>query len=209
MGRTLLSSGSSSGTSPPSDTATIASPGGVPERPKGTGCKPVGSAYGGSNPPAPIRWRAERSRFGGVDVLASAGAGLRELRAGHAGGFSALRELRCSSRGFSVLDVRGTESGFRSLLRSSGFHGRLGGGGSGGCAGADPSVSPATSGGDRAVRRDGREVRRRCRDGGVWCPDHARGRRGAGGQDRATHPRGNRGAERGRSEPLAPGQDRG
>ena len=28
---------------------------GVPERPKGTGCKPVGSAYGGSNPPAPIR----------------------------------------------------------------------------------------------------------------------------------------------------------
>jgi hypothetical protein len=27
--------------------------GGVPERPKGTGCKPVGSAYGGSNPPAP------------------------------------------------------------------------------------------------------------------------------------------------------------
>jgi hypothetical protein len=31
----------------------MASPGGVPERPKGTGCKPVGSAYGGSNPPAP------------------------------------------------------------------------------------------------------------------------------------------------------------
>ena len=26
----------------------------MPERPKGTGCKPVGSAYGGSNPPAPI-----------------------------------------------------------------------------------------------------------------------------------------------------------
>src|SRR3954447_11847406 len=34
--------------------ATMAAPGGVPERPKGTGCKPVGSAYGGSNPPAPI-----------------------------------------------------------------------------------------------------------------------------------------------------------
>src|SRR3954465_12282272 len=33
--------------------ATIRAPGGVPERPKGTGCKPVGSAYGGSNPPAP------------------------------------------------------------------------------------------------------------------------------------------------------------
>src|SRR3954468_9488232 len=32
---------------------TMRSPGGVPERPKGTGCKPVGSAYGGSNPPAP------------------------------------------------------------------------------------------------------------------------------------------------------------
>ena len=35
--------------------ATIGRPGGVPEWPKGTGCKPVGSAYGGSNPPAPIR----------------------------------------------------------------------------------------------------------------------------------------------------------
>src|SRR6266566_1933550 len=38
---------------------TMRSPGGVPERPKGTGCKPVGSAYGGSNPPAPTlcpRW---------------------------------------------------------------------------------------------------------------------------------------------------------
>ena len=29
-------------------------PGGVPERPKGAVCKTVGSAYGGSNPPAPI-----------------------------------------------------------------------------------------------------------------------------------------------------------
>ena len=28
--------------------------GGVPERPKGAGCKPAGLAYGGSNPPAPI-----------------------------------------------------------------------------------------------------------------------------------------------------------
>src|SRR5215207_1935936 len=28
-------------------------PGGVPERPKGTGCKPVGSAFRGSNPLAP------------------------------------------------------------------------------------------------------------------------------------------------------------
>ena len=33
--------------------ARLPRPGGVPERPKGTGCKPVGSAYGGSNPPAP------------------------------------------------------------------------------------------------------------------------------------------------------------
>src|SRR5262245_19778254 len=38
----------------PSAKATMRHPGGVPERPKGTGCKPVGSAYGGSNPPAPI-----------------------------------------------------------------------------------------------------------------------------------------------------------
>ena len=31
-----------------------ARPGGVPERPKGTGCKPVGSAFRGSNPLSPI-----------------------------------------------------------------------------------------------------------------------------------------------------------
>jgi hypothetical protein len=35
--------------------ATMGRPGGVPEWPKGTGCKPVGSAYGGSNPPAPTK----------------------------------------------------------------------------------------------------------------------------------------------------------
>jgi hypothetical protein len=35
--------------------------GGVPEWPKGTGCKPVGSAYGGSNPPAPIHHSFIRS----------------------------------------------------------------------------------------------------------------------------------------------------
>jgi hypothetical protein len=38
-------------------------PGGVPERPKGTGCKPVGSAYGGSNPPAPTVSMGENARF--------------------------------------------------------------------------------------------------------------------------------------------------
>jgi hypothetical protein len=32
----------------------------VPERPKGTGCKPVGSAYGGSNPPAPTDSTVDR-----------------------------------------------------------------------------------------------------------------------------------------------------
>ena len=37
-------------------------PGGVPERPKGTGCKPVGSAYGGSNPPAPTQIMPESHR---------------------------------------------------------------------------------------------------------------------------------------------------
>ncbi len=37
--------------------------GGVPERPKGTGCKPVGSAFGGSNPPAPTH-RSCGTRYG-------------------------------------------------------------------------------------------------------------------------------------------------
>ena len=34
-----------------SSSEAIFSFGGVPEWPKGTGCKPVGVAYGGSNPP--------------------------------------------------------------------------------------------------------------------------------------------------------------
>ena len=36
--------------------ATMAAPGGVPERPKGTGCKPVGSAFRGSNPLSPMTY---------------------------------------------------------------------------------------------------------------------------------------------------------
>src|SRR5262249_35108889 len=42
--------------------------GGVPEWPKGTGCNPVGSAYGGSNPPAPIN-AGEHLRFSPADPL--------------------------------------------------------------------------------------------------------------------------------------------
>src|ERR687888_1917347 len=48
-------------------------PGGVPERPKGTGCKPVGSAYGGSNPPAPIYSSPVRDL--GADTAVSGSAG--------------------------------------------------------------------------------------------------------------------------------------
>ena len=60
VGRPLAHSGD--GERAHSTEATIPrSKGGVPERPKGTGCKPVGSAYGGSNPPAPIH-DADRSR---------------------------------------------------------------------------------------------------------------------------------------------------
>src|SRR6266487_4428038 len=49
-------------------------PGGVPEWPKGTGCKPVGLAYGGSNPPAPTT-RDPRLVFVAIrvrDIAASA-----------------------------------------------------------------------------------------------------------------------------------------
>jgi hypothetical protein len=54
-------------------------PGGVPEWPKGTGCKPVGSAYGGSNPPAPIRTDACRSvcRSAGIRSCARRGPSFR------------------------------------------------------------------------------------------------------------------------------------
>ena len=46
------------------------SPGGVPERPKGAGCKPAGSAYGGSNPPSSTSRFSDRGQSAG-------GAGLR------------------------------------------------------------------------------------------------------------------------------------
>jgi hypothetical protein len=49
--------------------------GGVPERPKGTGCKPVGSAYGGSNPPAPTYLLVD-------DPSEHAGRGERQSRTG-------------------------------------------------------------------------------------------------------------------------------
>src|SRR5690242_6814549 len=52
-------------------------PGGVPERPKGTGCKPVGSAYGGSNPPAPI-FAEQRADCAGVVVDEIGRASCRE-----------------------------------------------------------------------------------------------------------------------------------
>jgi hypothetical protein len=37
-------------------------PGGVPERSKGSGCKPLGSAFGGSNPPPAMSVTANRGR---------------------------------------------------------------------------------------------------------------------------------------------------
>ena len=40
-------------------------PGGVPERPKGTDCKSVGEAFGGSNPP-PTTIRVDRVDVGDI-----------------------------------------------------------------------------------------------------------------------------------------------
>ena len=58
-------------------------PGGVPERPKGTGCKPVGSAYGGSNPPAPTVFPAHgtpRISALALSVIAASGHGKARTR---------------------------------------------------------------------------------------------------------------------------------
>jgi geranylgeranyl reductase family protein len=55
-------------------------PGGVPEWPKGTGCKPVGSAYGGSNPPAPTLEQFDVAVIGAGP--AGSTAALRLARAG-------------------------------------------------------------------------------------------------------------------------------
>ena len=47
----------------------------MPERPKGTGCKPVGSAYGGSNPPAPTFSSRATSRISYVALTRFAHVG--------------------------------------------------------------------------------------------------------------------------------------
>jgi hypothetical protein len=60
------------------------SPGGVPEWPKGTGCKPVGSAYGGSNPPAPIQTGLFHEQFHtGLASLPVRATGRHQMRARH------------------------------------------------------------------------------------------------------------------------------
>ncbi len=53
------------GGSSPSAGSTIDTPGGVPERPKGTDCKSVGEAFGGSNPP-PTTSRVDRVDVGDI-----------------------------------------------------------------------------------------------------------------------------------------------
>src|SRR6188474_2658085 len=54
--------------------------GGVPEWPKGTGCKPVGSAFRGSNPLSPTShlraWASERPARGGPFSRARTDSGL-------------------------------------------------------------------------------------------------------------------------------------
>src|SRR6266511_560416 len=45
-------------------------PGGVPERPKGAVCKTAGSAYGGSNPPAPTSLQRRPARIDPSALLA-------------------------------------------------------------------------------------------------------------------------------------------
>ena len=57
------------------------SPGGVPERPKGTGCKPVGSAYGGSNPPAPTPLYPSRNRCVCTSFARARGYGMTKVAA--------------------------------------------------------------------------------------------------------------------------------
>ena len=55
----------------PSHAATITRPAGIPEWPKGAGCKPAGSAFGGSNPPPCIR--RERATLRNPRPLSSVG----------------------------------------------------------------------------------------------------------------------------------------
>jgi hypothetical protein len=79
--------------SPERGAATMAGPGGVPERPKGTGCKPVGSAYGGSNPPAPTSAKdsntlvalAKAFHLGSTCRVSSVDQTMHDLRLDHGG----------------------------------------------------------------------------------------------------------------------------
>ena len=86
-------------------------PGGVPERPKGAVCKTVGSAYGGSNPPAPIfprtAFAARLCRVAFAFLLGARPSGAHWLVVDG----SSASELAVGRRGLATSPRRGTRPG--------------------------------------------------------------------------------------------------
>src|SRR5262245_38017470 len=74
--------------------------GGVPERPKGAVCKTAGSAYGGSNPPAPMNARKSYDFRARGDLRERLRAGAAHVGAGvEAAGYTRVTALSCRDLG--------------------------------------------------------------------------------------------------------------
>src|SRR6266851_5166425 len=143
-----------------------------------------------------------------MPVLDSACGNLPFLRQGASGRVPVLSLLHCAADRAAAGHARGAQGRLGALLRPGRLHRRLGGGRPRGRARPHPPLPRPPAGGDRAARRHGREVHRRCGHGRLRRPARARGRRRAGRPRRPAYPRGDRRAERGRSQPGAAGADR-
>ena len=107
------------GSSPPASSTISVFPGGLPERPKGAGCKPAGIAYVGSNP-------TPSTRNGSVSRLGEPFAPLNNKSAIARGGIvehnSRPSVLRGSSSTGRASAFQAERRGFESLLPLYGAH---------------------------------------------------------------------------------------
>ena len=111
------------GSSPPASSIFCVIPGGLPERPKGAGCKPAGIAYVGSNPTPSTGSSFVKVLGGWGPTRPSQAAAVNEVRGGRLRASRALNTSSAIARG-SLLDQNSGPSSHRgssSTGRASAF----------------------------------------------------------------------------------------